>query len=93
MPLRVGLVAGESSGDLLGARVLDALARRCPGLKAEGVGGAQMQARGLDGLYPMERLSVMGLTEPLLRLNVEASSAALRDAKRAGLVALLGTPE
>jgi len=67
-PLRLAVVAGEASGDALAAAVMDALARRWPGLQAEGIGGAQMQARGLRSLYPMERLSVMGVTEPLARL-------------------------
>jgi lipid-A-disaccharide synthase len=64
------VVAGESSGDLLGSRVLRAL-RRAVGereLLVEGIGGEAMQAEGLDSLYPMERLSVMGLVEPLGRL-------------------------
>lgn len=67
-PLRLAVVAGEASGDALAAPVIDALARRCPGLLVEGIGGAQMQARGLHSLFPMERLSVMGVTEPLTRL-------------------------
>ena len=68
--LRVAMVAGESSGDLLGARVIAALRAACAPreLQVEGVGGAAMQREGLASLYPMERLSVMGLAEPLARL-------------------------
>jgi len=62
------VVAGEASGDALGARVLAALAPRCPDLSTEGVGGPRMQALGMCSLHPMERLSVMGLTGPLRRL-------------------------
>ena len=62
------MVAGEISGDLLGARVMDALGERTGSLLAEGVGGGQMRARGHNSLYPMERLSVMGFSEPLRRL-------------------------
>jgi lipid-A-disaccharide synthase len=61
-------VAGETSGDELGSRVLAALRARCGELVVEGVGGPLMAAQGLDSLYPMERLSVMGLVEPLKRL-------------------------
>lgn len=66
--LRLAIVAGEPSGDLLGARLLRALAARCDGLVVEGVGGQRMADCGLQSLYPMERLSVMGFSEPLGRL-------------------------
>ncbi len=66
--LRVALLAGEVSGDELGARVCRALAARCAYLQLEGIGGAAMQAQGLRSHYPMERLAVMGLVEPLRRL-------------------------
>lgn len=68
MSLRVGLVAGEPSGDLLGAGVIAALRERCADVRVEGVGGPAMARQGLASLYPMERLSVMGLVEPLRRL-------------------------
>ena len=69
-PLRIALVAGEPSGDVLGSRVLRALKRALPGcaLHAEGIGGEAMIAEGFQTLYPLERLSVMGLVEPLGRL-------------------------
>ena len=66
--LHVGVVAGEPSGDILGARVLAALKQRYDEVLVEGVGGPLMQAQGLTSLYPLERLSVMGLIEPLKRL-------------------------
>jgi len=53
---------------MLGARVLAALRRQFPGMVVEGIGGPQMAAQGLASLFPMERLSVMGLLEPLARL-------------------------
>ena len=67
---RIALVAGEPSGDVLGSRVLRALRRALPGcdLHAEGIGGEAMIAEGFQTLYPLERLSVMGLVEPLGRL-------------------------
>lgn len=64
----IGLVAGEVSGDRLGAGLMRALRRHFPGAKFEGVGGDAMLAEGLIGHYPMERLAVMGFTEPLKRL-------------------------
>ena len=66
--LRIGILAGEVSGDILGAEVLEHLRMRCPQLTIEGIGGPLMEAQGLRSMYPMERLSVMGLVEPLKRL-------------------------
>lgn len=63
-----GFVAGETSADRLGAELLLQLRAHRPGLKALGIGGRQMQELGLDSLYNPDRLAVMGLTEPLLRL-------------------------
>lgn len=67
-PLRIGLLAGEASGDILGAALIDALREQHPQIVVEGIGGPLMEARGLSSLFPMERLSVMGLVEPLKRL-------------------------
>jgi len=68
MTLRIGVLAGEASGDILGSRVLQALRTRLGDLAVEGIGGPLMQAQGLDSMFPMERLSVMGFVEPLRRL-------------------------
>ena len=67
-PLRVGIVAGEASGDILGAGLIRSLRARYPQLIVEGIGGELMQAQGCHSFYPMEKLSVMGLTEVLGRL-------------------------
>ena len=66
--MRIAIVAGEASGDLLGAKLITALQQRCPDVQCEGLGGAAMIATGCHSLFDMERLSVMGLVEPLKRL-------------------------
>lgn len=70
-PLRVMIVAGEASGDLLGARLMNALHLRTMGeVVFSGVGGDAMQAQGLTSLFPMTDLSVMGLAEILPRARL-----------------------
>lgn len=66
--LRFYLVAGEPSGDKLGAALMAGLKTLAPGVEFAGVGGPLMQAEGLTSQFPMEELSVMGVTEVLPRL-------------------------
>ncbi len=62
------LIAGEASGDRLGARLMQAIATRQPNIRFAGIGGAQMAAQGLDSLFPMQDLALMGLLEVLPQL-------------------------
>jgi lipid-A-disaccharide synthase len=66
--MRIGLVAGESSGDLLGAGLIRALRHRYPDANFEGVAGPEMLAAGCEQWEPAESLAVMGLIEPLAHL-------------------------
>ena len=63
--LRVGMVAGEASGDLLGSHLIAALKARRPGVRFGGIGGPRMAAEGFESRYPMEKLSVRGYGELL----------------------------
>ena len=63
--LRVFLIAGEPSGDRLGAALMAGLRALHADVVFSGVGGALMQAQGLQSLFPMEELSVMGIAEVL----------------------------
>ncbi len=67
-PLHVGIVAGEASGDALGAGLINAIREQVPNAVFEGIGGRRMSDAGCYSLYPMERLSVMGITEVVRRL-------------------------
>jgi|SaaInlV_100m_DNA_5_1039725.scaffolds.fasta_scaffold02943_2 lipid-A-disaccharide synthase len=66
--VRVALVAGEESGDILGAGLMLELKTLYPQISFVGIGGQRMITLGLESKYPLDRLSVMGLIEPLKRL-------------------------
>lgn len=65
--MKLFLVAGEPSGDALGAALMAGLKQLAPEVEFHGVGGPRMQEHGLTSLFPMEELSVMGLMEVLPR--------------------------
>lgn len=66
--MKIGILAGEASGDLLGAKLIHALKAQHSDLQIEGIGGPSMMAAGCNSLFDIERLAVMGFIEPLFRL-------------------------
>lgn len=84
--MRIAIIAGEASGDLLGAGLIRAVVARYPRARFEGIGGPRMAAAGCDILYPMERLSVIGLLETLRRYRE------LRGVRRRLIQRFIGDP-
>lgn len=82
--MRIFLIAGEPSGDALGAALMAGLKALAPGVVFQGVGGPRMQAEGLASLFPMSDLSVMGLVEILpkyrhLKRRIAQTAQAVQD--------------
>jgi len=78
--VRIGLVAGEASGDLLGAALIEALRERIPGVGFVGLAGERMRDAGCEALGSSDELAVMGLVEPLRHLpRLLALRTRLRD--------------
>ncbi len=93
---RLFLIAGEASGDVLGARLMNALNQRCEGLSFSGVGGPRMAEAGLASLFPMQELAVMGLAEIVPRLlplqrRLRQTIAAI-EAERPDIVVTIDAP-
>ncbi|MGA0543263.1 lipid-A-disaccharide synthase [Neotabrizicola sp. VNH66] len=87
--MKLFLIAGEPSGDRLGAALMAGLRELAPEVRFEGIGGPLMQAEGMASLFPMEELSVIGLAEVLpkyfhLKRRIrEAAEAALASGAQA----------
>ncbi len=91
--LRVFLIAGEPSGDRLGAALMAGLKALAPGVEFNGIGGPLMQAEGLQSLFPMQELSVMGIAEVLpkyfhLKRRIREAAAAALAAQPAALITI-----
>lgn len=67
--MKLGIIAGEASGDILGAGLIKSLRVNSPKLSATGIGGTQMINEGFHSLFEIDRLSIMGLIEPLFHLR------------------------
>lgn len=91
---RFFMIAGEPSGDQLGAALMAGLRDETDGhVVFEGVGGPLMQAQGLDSLFPMDQLSVMGIAEvlprlPLILRRIRETSAAVVASRPAALITI-----
>ena len=99
MPARIFVVAGEESGDQLGAKLMQALNRRLSpgGAVFMGVGGRAMQAEGLDSLFPMADIAVMGFAAVIARLptlinRINATAAAVI-AERPDMLVIIDSPD
>lgn len=93
----VYIVAGEPSGDVLGGRLMRAIAGESPDPTFFGVGGPEMAAAGLQSLFPMQDLTVMGLMEvlPRLPLLLRRISETAEDilAKKPNVVVTIDAPD
>jgi lipid-A-disaccharide synthase len=65
---KIYLIAGESSGDIIGSSLMNSLKKKAPNIKFVGIGGIEMEKAGLKSFIPMESLSVMGFIEVLLKI-------------------------
>ena len=92
----VYVVAGEASGDVLGARLIAAMRARAGGIEVAGIGGARMAEQGVASLFPMQELALMGLAEVLpkllrLRRRLEQTEADIA-ARRPDIVVTIDSP-
>ena len=89
--MHIFITAGEPSGDKLGAALMQGLRRRVPDVRFTGIGGERMIAEGLESLFPMDEISVMGITEILrqygaLKARIRETSEAVVAARPDALV-------
>jgi len=85
--MRLAMVAGEASGDLLAGLLLGGLKQRWPDLRAAGIGGPRMAEQGFDAWWPSERLAVHGYAEALRHYR---EISGIREALAARLLAAKG---
>ncbi|MBI3437009.1 MAG: lipid-A-disaccharide synthase, partial [Proteobacteria bacterium] len=87
-PLRCCLIAGEESGDRLGAALIRSLRRRQPAAQFFGVGGRDMEQEGFHGLFPIADIAVAGFANPVRRLPL-----ILRRIREAARAVVEGDPD
>lgn len=96
-PLTICIIAGEASGDNLGAGLMDGIREAAPDAIFIGVGGPAMQAKGLDSIFPMSDLSVMGIAEVLPKLRALLTrikeTASFIQTKRPDVVVTIDSPD
>ena len=80
----IAMVAGETSGDLLGSHLIIALKQSLPNTRFIGIGGPKMQAAGMEIMFPMEKLSVFGFIDALIHLR---EILGIRNKLKASLIA------
>ncbi len=94
--MRIHLVAGEASGDVLGARLIAAIRAREPGAVFSGIGGERMAEQGFTSLFPIRELALMGLLEvlPSLRRLARRLDEAVEDvaARRPDMLVTIDSP-
>lgn len=66
---KIAIVAGEKSGDELGGPLMEALKKSYPDISFVGIGGDKMTSQGLNSFFEMNKISVMGIIEPLLNIR------------------------
>ncbi|MFI4961144.1 MAG: lipid-A-disaccharide synthase, partial [Hyphomicrobiales bacterium] len=97
MSPHIFLVAGEESGDRLGAALIAAIRRRHPGARFSGVGGAQMAGQGVQGLFPLGDLAIIGFAAipaslpKILKRIRETADAAI--AAKPDVLVIIDSPE
>ena len=82
--MRVFVTAGEASGDKLGAAFMKGFRQLCPEVEFRGIGGPLMEAEGLESLFPMDEISIMGISEILkeyrhLKARIRETAEAVLD--------------
>ena len=92
-PMKLFLIAGEPSGDRLGAALMAGLKSLIPDVEFAGIGGPLMQAKGMQSLFPMDELSVMGIAEVLpkylhLKRRIAQAAAAALACNPAALITI-----
>jgi len=90
---KIFIIAGEASGDVLGGRLMTALHQLHPDIEFSGIGGPRMAEAGLESLFPMQELALMGLAEILprllpLRRRIHETIAAIKAAQPDVLVTI-----